>query len=82
MIKKTMLWRCHRGMLELDLILIPFVERDFDTLSQEHIQDLCALLEEPDPDLFAWFMGTAKAPEPKLQALVEYISQRHQAKTI
>lgn len=44
-------WRSRRGMLELDLLLLPFCDEVFDSLP-EHEQDIFVrLLEQDDPDL-------------------------------
>lgn len=66
-------WACRRGMLELDLILIPFFENNFAMLTQEQKQAFIALLGQPDPDIFNWLMGYA-VPEPfELKEIVELI---------
>lgn len=58
-------WACRRGMLELDVLFLPFVEQAFDKLSYAEKEVFERLLECDDPDLFAWFMGhqTCKDPE-------------------
>lgn len=68
-------WACRRGMLELDLFLEPFFEQAYPTLTPEEQQTFVRLLEFPDPDLFAWFMGHAQSDDEALQALVESIRQ-------
>ena len=55
--KNRLLWASRRGMLELDLWLLPFVEKIYPGLVQEDKERYHALLECEDPDLFAWFMG-------------------------
>lgn len=47
-------WRCRRGMKELDLLLLPFVESGYHTLSEHEVAILEIMLEEPDPDLYSW----------------------------
>ena len=76
MSKPKLRWACRRGMLELDILLAPFVEEGYDALSLEQKQDFERLLACDDPDLFAWFMGHAQAPDPALQALVQVILNR------
>jgi antitoxin CptB len=70
--KNRILWACRRGMLELDLFLLPFFTRYFDALPLETQQKLVNLLEEADPDIFAWLMGHVPAP-PEHQNIVELI---------
>ena len=56
-------WQCRRGMLELDYILIQFMNAGFDTYDQSELQSLQQFLENQDPDLFTWFMGHGKPSE-------------------
>ncbi|GAA3541245.1 succinate dehydrogenase assembly factor 2 [Zobellella aerophila] len=65
-------------MLELDVILLPFVEHEYDALSERRKADFQRLLACDDPDLFAWFMGHERSKDPVFQALVEYILERNQ----
>ncbi len=49
-------WACRRGMLELDLILLPFLENVLPTLDESYKLKFEQLLECEDQDLFAWLM--------------------------
>lgn len=69
-------WACRRGMLELDVLFMPFVEEAFDELSDEHKETFERLLTCDDPDLFAWFMGHQKCEDPELAAMVKLILDR------
>ena len=76
MSKPKLRWACRRGMLELDILLAPFVEDGYDALSLEEKQVFEQLLASDDPDLFAWFMGHRTAADPAIQNLVETIVRR------
>jgi len=76
MSKPKLRWACRRGMLELDILLAPFVEDGYDALSLEQKQVFEQLLACDDPDLFAWFMGHGKAANPAIQQMVETIVRR------
>lgn len=76
--KAKILWQCRRGMLELDLMLLPFIEKSFDTLSQERVSALEKLLGASDPELYSWLMGSTSPEEQELQDLVKLI-QMHSA---
>lgn len=65
-------WACRRGMLELDVLLSPFVEY-YPQLDVGQQQDFERLLACDDPELFAWFMGHQPCPDPALAALVAKI---------
>ena len=76
MIKPRLRWACRRGMLELDVLLAPFVEEGYDALTLQQKHDFERLLACDDPDLFAWFMGHATAPDPSIQPLIQLILHR------
>lgn len=59
---KRIYWHSRRGMLELDLILVPFVENHLRQLPDQDQQRFIALLEEEDTDMFRWFLR-AEIPE-------------------
>lgn len=44
-------------MLELDLVLLPFVENVYETLTEEDQLRFDALLEAEDTELYQWFLG-------------------------
>ena len=46
-------WKCRRGLLELDLVLNAFLEKQFQTLSITEQKQFEALLEESDATLWA-----------------------------
>jgi len=68
-----LLWASRRGMLELDLILQPFVERVYPGLSEEHQQFFHQLLECEDQDLFAWFIHRGDPEDAGLKRIVDII---------
>ncbi|MGH8735755.1 MAG: succinate dehydrogenase assembly factor 2 [Burkholderiales bacterium] len=45
-------WKCRRGLLELDLVLASFVQRNADVLNESELARLGELLELPDNDLW------------------------------
>ena len=71
-------WRSRRGLLELDLLLVNFVDDGYEELSTEEQGYYRRLLEEEDPDLLSWFSRNEKSADPDLQALVEHILRRVQ----
>ena len=71
-------WRCHRGMLEIDLLLLPFCDQQFAQLAEQDKQDFEALLENTDPELFAWLMGHERPDDERMQTIVDKIRQFHQ----
>jgi antitoxin CptB len=66
---KRLLWRCRRGMLELDIVLARFVAQHHATLSPQALKCLEDLLALPDNDL--WELIVGKQPgRPEHQALL------------
>ncbi len=70
--KKKLLYHSRRGMRELDNMLLPFVDTQFETLSVEQLELFEAFLEESDPMLFCWLMQREPA-EQKYADLVALI---------
>ena len=66
----NILWRCRRGILEMDLLLRQFVERHFDSMTEEQKADFDRLLDEADLDIMDWIMGRRPAPSENLQNLI------------
>ncbi|MFP3873242.1 MAG: succinate dehydrogenase assembly factor 2 [Thiohalophilus sp.] len=50
-------WQCRRGMLELDLMLQPFVENHFAGLTPRQRHALATLLRYPDQQLLDYLLG-------------------------
>lgn len=71
-------WRSRRGMLELDLLLLPFYDEVFGDLPEPEQQVFVRLLEQDDPDLQLWFSQKGESEDPELQALVRKILDRVQ----
>ena len=74
--KPRLRWACRRGMLELDVLFMPFVEDAYDDLTAENKAIFERLLVCQDPELFAWFMGHEICEDKELNAMVQIILQR------
>ena len=74
--KARLRWACRRGMLELDVLLMPFVEDAYEYLSNQQQLDFERLLECQDPELFAWFMGHEICEDKELNEMVQRILSR------
>lgn len=66
-------WHSRRGMLELDLVLEPYVKFVYLTLDLAGQAMYRKLLECEDQDLFDWFMGKKVVPEEDLANVVGVI---------
>jgi antitoxin CptB len=74
--KPRLRWACRRGMLELDVLFMPFVEEAYDDLSDKNKAIFERLLEGQDPELFAWFMGHDICEDQELNSMVQLILNR------
>ena len=70
---KKMYWHSRRGMLELDLILVPFAEDKLPLLSDQQQEDYARLLTEEDQDLFQWLVKDFPVPDESLKAIVDTV---------
>lgn len=79
--KNQLIWASRRGMLELDLVLMPFVESAYSGLGIEDQQRFETLLDEEDQDLFAWFLGRQRPESADLQRIVDIVLEFSREKT-
>ncbi|MGB1333316.1 MAG: succinate dehydrogenase assembly factor 2 [Porticoccaceae bacterium] len=71
--KNRLLWASRRGMLELDLLLQPFVENHYDLLSDDDKQQFNLFLELEDQQLFQWLVQKEKASDSNTQRIIDII---------
>jgi antitoxin CptB len=71
--KARIKWACRRGMLELDVVIMPFFEERFDSLSEQEQKDFVSLLECDDPDLFNWVMKHGRSDNQQHAEMVDKI---------
>jgi antitoxin CptB len=72
---KRLYWHSRRGMLELDLLLVPFAEQRLPGLGRAEQLLYRDLLAEEDQDLFLWLTRRQAAPSARLQTIVDLILQ-------
>ena len=70
---RRLCWHSRRGMLELDLVLEPFVKEKYLELPKEDQLRYQRLLECEDQDLFSWFMRRSRPQDEELLSIVETI---------
>ena len=71
--KSRLLWRCRRGIREMDIVFTDFIEQQYDGLSNDEKQGLEQLLDQPDLDILTWIMGKDRLA--KLRERAEYQRQ-------
>ncbi len=68
-----MRWASRRGMLELDLVLEPFVTARYAELDDLDRQRFQRLMTCEDQDLFAWFLRRERPEDEELAAIVSQV---------
>jgi antitoxin CptB len=71
-------WHSRRGMLELDLLLVPFVREVFPTLDAVNQERYRQLLTCEDQDMFGWFMQRGEPEDADHKIIVKMILDRVQ----
>ena len=70
---RRLLWRCRRGMKELDVVLERFAKGALPAASPEERQTLARFLELPDPVLVDYLLGQVIPEDAELAWLVQQI---------
>jgi antitoxin CptB len=70
---RRILWRCRRGMKELDVLLERFARERYERATAEEKRAFARLLDLPDPDLVDYFFGYATPEEPELAHVTRLI---------
>ena len=66
-------WQSRRGMLELDLALMPFVKKVYPQLPVEEQAMYQRLLECEDSELFAWVLQKERPQDADLAYIMDRI---------
>jgi antitoxin CptB len=72
--RRRLLWRCRRGMRELDVLLERYLQSGEVPVSAAERGAFERLLELPDPELADYLLGHKLPPDPALAGLVRRIS--------
>jgi len=70
---RQLTWRSRRGMLELELFLLPFVRSKLAGLSASDREAYARLLEHDDWDIFEWLQGRWEPQDQSLTPILEQI---------
>ena len=70
---RRLLWRCRRGMKELDVVLERFAKGVLPTASPEERRTLARFLELPDPMLVDYLLGQVIPEDAELARLIPKI---------
>ena len=68
-------WHCRRGMRELDVLMLRYLDDHYIHASQEDQQGFVDLLALEDPTLIGYVLGREEPQDEKLQKLVVKIRE-------
>jgi antitoxin CptB len=66
-------WQCRRGMLELDMLLLPFFDTVYETLAVEQKKAFIDLLAFPDQEIYAFLIARQIPDSLALKSIVQSI---------
>ncbi len=70
--EKQLVWRCRRGIRELDVLFTQFRESVYPNLNHQQRLAFQRLLDEQDPIIMDWLFGKSSSED---QELVDIISE-------
>ena len=74
--KRRLTWQCRRGIKEVEVLLGPFFELHFDSLSDVDKMRFEDFLKEQDVDIFEWFTMRIIPENPEMAVMVDVILSR------
>jgi len=77
-LKKKILWQCRRGLWELDAILVPFVEANFDDLNVINQDLFSELVSFEDVEVFDLLVNKKEPKDARMKPLVDIILSCHE----
>lgn len=66
-------WQCRRGMLELDILLNQFIEKEYEALNKDQSIVFDALLDYPDQVLYDLLLEKMNTSDKAVSELVRVI---------
>lgn len=67
-------WRCRRGMRELDVLLERYLQQRYPSAPVAEQQAFEALLDLPDPQLFAFVMRRETPADPEWVHVIDKLT--------
>ncbi len=67
-------WRTRRGLLELELLLAPFMRERYANLPTDAQRSFARLLECEDMDIYDWLQGRSQPSDKTLVSIVALVS--------
>lgn len=72
---KQLVWRCRRGIRELDVLFTQFLEELYPDLEESQQADFQRLLEVQDPTIMDWLFAKAEPADAGLMRTISLLRQ-------
>ncbi len=69
-------WQCRRGMLELDYVLMEFLDQHYDALSDQLKLVFVKMLDSEDQLLLDWAMANVIPSDPDIRTIVNLMRSK------
>jgi len=79
---RRLTWHSRRGMLELDVLLKPFIEEAYRGLPADDQKRYKDLLDCEDADLFTWFMERIEPEDPDMNRIVNLVLEHARTRSL
>jgi len=66
-------WKCRRGVREMDLLLERFLVDNHPHLSPAQKSLFETMLDEADPDIYAWIAGTTEPDNRNYMTIIKQL---------
>ena len=71
--KSRLIWRCRRGMREMDILLETFIEKEYDNLTLDQQRCFENFLNETDADIYSWMTGNKNTEENSYKYFIQHL---------
>ena len=71
--KSKLLWRCRRGVKELDVVFTKFVDSSYDGLNEQQKQAFLKLLDIEDPVILSYMLRQTVPNDAEMASIVEMV---------
>ncbi len=68
-------WQCRRALLELDLVFARFLDKHFDSLTEDQLADLDDLLINEDHDIWAMVNGSKPCENDRWREMIALLRE-------
>ena len=72
--RSRLLWRCRRGIREMDILLQGYLETHYDRAPESEQNSFEALLDEADLDILSWVTQKTE-PDMRYISIIEIIRE-------